>query len=164
MVRAVPDPQNTGSAPVPDPSATPPPASTPEPTADPTPSALADAVALRRHAHADAVARSEALASRPRAALPDGTTATVEAVALTGAAFSDGGGYVADATGGIAVIVTGGTFDRGARVRLTGTLDDRFSQRTLRVEASDVIVLGVGWSPRRRTSRPVGRRGRGGPS
>ncbi len=148
VVRVVPDPQNTGSAPVPDPNATPTPTVTPEPTADPTtvPASPTPAPSAGTPMPTPSPA-ADVLAVASARALPDGTMATVEAVALTGAAFSDGGGYVADATGGIAVIVTGGTFDRGARVRLTGTLDDRFSQRTLRVDASGVAVLGVGTEP-----------------
>ncbi|MGI8658688.1 MAG: lamin tail domain-containing protein [Candidatus Limnocylindria bacterium] len=122
--RPVPDPQNLGSdpVPVPVPGATPP----PTPSATPAPTTAVMAITVAR-------------------ALPDGSVATIEGDALTGSAFTDGGGYVADATGGIAVIVDGGAaFERGQRVHLRGTLDDRYAQRTLRVNASDLSVIGIG--------------------
>jgi hypothetical protein len=139
VLRSVPDPQNTGSPAVPDPSVTPSavptpapgtPAPSPEPSfkASPTPGAGAVDIELAR-------------------GLPDGTEATIEGVALTGSSFTDGGGYVADATGGIAVIVTDGSFEQGSQVRLTGELDDRFSQRTLRVDGADLVLLGSAADP-----------------
>jgi hypothetical protein len=73
--------------------------------------------------------------------------ATVAGVALTGSDFTDGGGYVADAGGGIAVLVTGGGFARGDAVIATGEIDDRFSQRTLRVDGSDLAVTGTATEP-----------------
>jgi uncharacterized protein YdeI (BOF family) len=75
-------------------------------------------------------------------AQPDGTTATVEGISLTDGAFTEGGGYLADATGAIAVLVSGGTFPRGHWVRVTGVLDDRYHQRTLRADGPDVVVIG----------------------
>jgi hypothetical protein len=72
---------------------------------------------------------------------------TIEGVALTDSAFTDGGGYVADASAGIAVLLSGGAFQRGASVRITGTVDDRFSQRTLRADASGIELLGGGIEP-----------------
>lgn len=121
--RPVPDPQNLGSVPVPVPGATPPPSPTSSPTPAPTPPALTIAAAR---------------------SLPIGSVATIEGDSLTGSAFTEGGGYVADATGGIAVIVDGAAFERGQRVRLRGTLDDRYAQRTLRVNAADMSVTGIG--------------------
>ena len=44
----------------------------------------------------------------------------VEGVSLTDSAFSDGGGYLADATGGIAVLLSDGSFPRGMTLRVTG--------------------------------------------
>ncbi|MDQ2674377.1 MAG: hypothetical protein M3Y40_06950 [Chloroflexota bacterium] len=141
-VRATPEPQNLGSAPVPEPGATPSPgpSGSPAPTAAPTstptpaptvvPSATDDLVPI-------ATAR----------ALPDDSVVTIEGTALSHSAFTDGGGFVADGSGGIAVLVTGGAFARGDRLRLTGTVDDRFSQRTLRVAAADLVVLGTGSEP-----------------
>lgn len=143
VVRAVPEPQNLGSPPVPDPSATPdptsvptpepsvlPPSATPAPTSSPSPDPSVEVVSI-------ATAR----------ALPDGAVATVEGVALTGSTFGDGGGYVADSAAGIAVIATEATFERGEHLRLSGVIDDRFAQRTLRVEAADIVRLGTAPDP-----------------
>ncbi len=112
--RLVPGPQNLGSPPTPDPAATPmpsatpgPPVVTPAPTATdpvPTPSASVTPIAEAR-------------------AAPDGATVTIEAVALTESDFHDGGGFVADATGGIAVLLADGGFGPGELLRITG--DDR---------------------------------------
>lgn len=80
-------------------------------------------------------------------ALPDGSVATVAGVALTASDFADGGGYVADASGGIAVLVTGGAFGSGDAVIASGELDDRFAQRTLRVDGPDLTVAGAATEP-----------------
>jgi len=140
VVRAVPDPQNSGSPPTPDPSATPEPstaptasplpsaAATPPPSVVPTPGAATIPIATARDA-------------------ADGTQVVIEGVATSGSAFTEGGGYLADASGSIAVLVSGGAFDRGERLRLTGSVDDRFSQRTLRVEAGGIVRLGSGSEP-----------------
>lgn len=132
--RAEPDPQNLAAPPTPgtgtgpDPTG-PLPSPTPTGVASPTPS-LPTVVSVS--------------AAR---ALPDGSAATVEAFALTASDFHDGGGYVADASGGIAVLVDQGTYGRGSMLRLHGTLDDRFSQRTLRVGPGGVTVIGAGADP-----------------
>ena len=89
-------------------------------------------------------------------AAPDGTTVTIEAVALTGSDFHDGGGFVADATGGIAVILADGAFARGQRLRITGELDDRFSQRTLRAGSAASLGSAPGPAPTTTTSGAVG--------
>lgn len=68
---------------------------------------------------------------------------TFEALALTDSDFHDGGGFVADATAGIAVLVTDGAFSRGQLLRITGTVDDRYSQRTLRADGSAIEVTGT---------------------
>jgi uncharacterized protein YdeI (BOF family) len=140
VVRSDPDPQNSGSPPAPDPSATPMPSTAP--TASPLPTAA--------QSPAPSAAPTPGAAVIPIATargVPDGTRVVVEGVATSGSAFTEGGGYVADASGAIAVLVSGGTFDRGERLRLTGSVDDRFSQRTLRVDAVDVVHLGSGSEP-----------------
>jgi hypothetical protein len=134
VARAVPEPQNVGSAPVPEPGTTPPPSSTPPASAPPTPSAAP-------------TPGPETLPIAIARALPDGATATIEGTALSHSDFTDGGGFVADTSGGIAVLVTGATFARGDRLRLSGTIDDRFSQRTLRVEAGGLTLIGAGAEP-----------------
>ena len=154
--RELPDPQNSGSAPVPSgtpapspsgevtpsptvtpspdaslpPTPEPTPTSTPDPTPEPTPSPPASVLTV-------AAAR----------ALPDGSQATIEAVSLTDGLFVDGGGYVADATGGIALLLSDGTFPSGVLLRATGTIDDRYHQRTLRATVADVTVLGAASDP-----------------
>ena len=79
-----------------------------------------------------------------------GQTVTVEGVALTASDFHDGGGYIVDESAGIAVLVDGGGFVRGDRLRVSGTVDDRFSQRTIRAGASGVTVIGAGADPQPR--------------
>lgn len=78
---------------------------------------------------------------------PTGTQVTVRGVALTSSSFSEGGGYLADDTGGIAVLVTGASFARGERLQITGDVSERYHQRTLRVDAADVSRLGTGSDP-----------------
>ncbi|HLE58861.1 MAG TPA: hypothetical protein VJA85_04365 [Candidatus Limnocylindria bacterium] len=80
-------------------------------------------------------------------ALPDGTAVTVLGVALTDSDFADGGGYLADASGGIAVLVSDGAYGRGQLLRVQGVLDDRYAQRTIRAEASGIEVLGTDADP-----------------
>lgn len=149
-VRAVPEPQNLGSAPVPDPSVTPAPTAVPsaEPSAEPSvPPAATPTMTPAPTATSSPDPSGEAVPIATARALPDGTEATIEGVALTGSGFSDGGGYVADAGAGVAVIVSGATFERGERLRLSGVIDDRFAQRTLRVEADGLARLGTGTEP-----------------
>jgi hypothetical protein len=125
--RLLPDPQNSASPPTPDPSDPSPAPSPPSPAPTPTPTSTVSI----------ATARS----------LADGASVTVEATALTASTFTDGGGYVADATGGIAVLLSSGAFDRGGLLRVTGTVGDRFAQRTLRAADADVTLLGAGAEP-----------------
>jgi Lamin Tail Domain len=122
-----PEPTETPSStpsPIPTPLQTP----TPEPTATPTPTPTALTVAEAR-------------------ARPDGALVVVAGTSLTGSDFYDGGGYVADATGGIAVLVEGGTFPRGVGLVVAGTVDDRYAQRTVRVDIADVGIDGASPEP-----------------
>jgi hypothetical protein len=135
--RPTPDPQNSGSPPVPDPDApsptpTAPPTPTPVPTATPGPTGTPAPTSIPI-----ATAR----------ALPDGSQVTIEGDALSASDFTDGGGYLADASGGIAVLLAGGSFARGDHVLVSGTLDDRFAQRTIRADADDLTVTGTGDGP-----------------
>ncbi|MFN2484706.1 MAG: lamin tail domain-containing protein [Candidatus Limnocylindria bacterium] len=77
--------------------------------------------------------------------LPEGAPATIEGTALSASDFTDGGGFVADHSAGIAVIVSGDTFERGERVRLSGVTDERYHQTTLR--ADTVTHLGARSEP-----------------
>ena len=136
--RLVPEPQNLGSPPTP---AGPP---------------LARARPPRRHRRHAARHAAPTPVPTPRAsvlsigdarALPDGATATIEGVALTASDFHDGGGFVADASGGIAVLLTMARSRRGDQLRLTGEIDDRFSQRTLRADAAAASSSATGTDP-----------------
>ena len=123
-----PTPQGTPT-PTPTPVATPTPAPTPAPTPVPTPTPRPMAIA---------VARSQA----------DGSAATIEGVLTVGLGVleSDRGGFVQDGTGGIALyldVAIGSVIPAGTVVRATGTLDDRYAQRTLRVSAATIVELGA---------------------
>ncbi|HEX5040976.1 MAG TPA: hypothetical protein VFW95_12675 [Candidatus Limnocylindria bacterium] len=142
--RLLPEPQNLGSPPTPADGPVETPAPTPTGTALPTPLPTLGATPAPTPVETSEPAVMDIGDAR---ALPDGALATVEGVALTASDFHDGGGFVADASGGIAVLVTDGAFPRGVALRVTGELDDRFSQRTLRVDGSDLVLLGSGSDP-----------------
>ncbi|HET8776060.1 MAG TPA: hypothetical protein VFN76_00230, partial [Candidatus Limnocylindria bacterium] len=159
--RLVPEPQNLASSPTPG-GGTPSPTSSPSvaptatasiaptPTATPpaTPSAIPTATPPATPSAiptATAVPSVVSVAAARGAA--DGTAVTVEGIVIAGTDFHDGGGFVADATGGMALIVADGSVARGQLVRITGDVDDRFSQRTLRATAADVVTLGPGSEP-----------------
>lgn len=145
VVRAVPDPQNLSSPPTP---GSLPPTPTPEPTPMPTlaasPAPTPDSTPVPT---AIATPDPATIPIATARAMPDGTTVTVEGVSLTGSEFSDGGGYVADASGGLAVLPSAEVFPRGRVLRVTGEVDDRFGQRTLRVGAGGIVDLGPGVDP-----------------
>ena len=113
-------------SPIPTPTTTSTPSSSPSPTPVPTSAPLSIAAV-----------RSQA----------DGTTVIVEGVTLTASDFTDGGGYLVDESAGIAVLVSEGTFARGERLRITGTVDDRYAQRTIRTTADAMASLGTGSEP-----------------
>jgi hypothetical protein len=156
--RSLPDPQNAGSPPVPDPTSPPSaiPSPTPTLTAPPsptpsvtpiltaTPSPIATSTPTATPTPVPSAGYLTIAAAR---VLPDGSQARIRGVALTGSAFGDGGGYVADETGGIAVLLSGGAFERGQLVEVAGSLDDRYAQRTLRADPADLVVLGPGTEP-----------------
>jgi hypothetical protein len=144
--RTLPDPQNSSSPPVPDPDA-PPPSPTPTPTLppfSPTPSGSPSAPPSPTPTPSPTLTITAIADAR---ALPNGTHVTIEGTALTASDFADGGGYVADATGGIAVLLSSGSYERGIRIRVSGTIDDRFSQRTLRSSEAQLAPLGPGSDP-----------------
>ena len=171
LERAVPDPQNTATTPIaiptPQPTATPTtgatvaitPIATPDGTATPTPDPTASAtVAPTAEPTASATPSFQPATPTPSPAvepltiaaaraMPDGATVLVEGTSLSDSTFTDGGGYLADTTAGIAVLVSDGTFPRGMTLRVQGELDQRFSQRTIRATVADVQVLGTGAEP-----------------
>lgn len=133
---ATPSPAVT-PVPTPNPTATPTPIPTPIPTPTPTPSASVDPSPSPQAPIPIAVARG----------LADGSAVTISGVALTDSIFTDGGGYIADATGGIAVLLSDGSFQRGAHVTVAGVVDDRFAQRTLRADANGLRIDGTAADP-----------------
>jgi hypothetical protein len=163
-IRALPDPQNSTAAPTPGetasptPSATPSPSEsptqTPEPVASPTPSPTPTAtpVPTATATPSPTPTTTPTPASTPISiaaarAVADGSSVTIAGVALTGSAFSDGGGYVEDGTAGIAVLMADGAFERGALLTVSGTVDDRYAQRTLRASAAELTTGGGGSEP-----------------
>jgi len=79
--------------------------------------------------------------------LPDDSVASISGVALTGSDFTDGGGCVTDETAGIAVLLSLGAYARGEQVLVTGSVGDRYAQRTMRSSAADITVAGAGTDP-----------------
>ena len=131
-------PEPTASAtppiePTPTAEPTPSPTGTPSPTVVPSPTPLSTATPSPTPLN---IAQARAM--------PDGSVVIVRGTTLTDSAFAEGGGYLADASGGIAVLLEGGTFPRGVEVTVSGTVDDRFAQRTLRADTTELSVLGPG--------------------
>jgi hypothetical protein len=79
--------------------------------------------------------------------MADGATVTVRGVAITNSDFGDGGGYIADDTGGVAVLVSSGAFARGTELLVTGTIADRYAQRTIRTDAGSIVAIGSASEP-----------------
>ncbi|HET9498342.1 MAG TPA: lamin tail domain-containing protein [Candidatus Limnocylindria bacterium] len=136
-----------------EPSATPEPTSTPippiEPSATPEPPATPSATAIPSVTPSPTsiptpTPTPATLTVAQARAMPDGSAVVVRGTTLTDSAFADGGGYLADVSGGIAVLLEDGTFPRGVEIIVTGTVDDRFAQRTLRVDAASLSILGPG--------------------
>lgn len=166
VLRQPPDPQSSASPPLPGPSqtvtpsptestpasASAPPTASASPSITPLPSATASPSGSATPS-ASAAATPTPTASPPvtpialARALPDGARVTIAGVALTASDFVDGGGYVADAGGGIAVLVTDGAYARGELVTVSGTLEDRYQQRTLRAAAADLRSLAGASAP-----------------
>ncbi len=150
VVNAAPDPQGSTSTPIasatpgtsstpapsatvtqsPTLSATPTPTAPPTPTATPTPAPTPTTLSI-----ADA------------RALPDGSEARIAGVAISDSEFADGGGCLTDGSAGMAVLLDAGAFARGDLVVATGTIDDRYAQRTMRVGAGGLEITGAGSEP-----------------
>ena len=134
---AAPTPAPTASpAPTPTPDPTPTPAPTPTATPDPTPAPTSTP---------PTPAPTVSIASAR--VMPDGGAAVVEGVLTTplGALESGRTGFVQDATAGIALYLDAAAIaplPAGTLVRASGTVVSRYGQRTLRVAAPDVVVLG----------------------
>ncbi len=144
VVNPVPDPQNAASAPIASASTTPEPSptvsDTPTPTVTPT-------VTPTPTPTATPTATPTILSIAEARALLDGSQARIAGVALADSDFADGGGCLTDGSAGIAVLPDGSTFLRGDRVVASGTVDDRYAQRTLRVGPGDLEVTGAEQEP-----------------
>ena len=84
--------------------------------------------------------------------LPDGTPAVVEGVLTTDLGALEGGrtGFVQDEGAGIAVYLDAApafALPAGTTVRITGTVDTRYAQRTLRAAAADIVAEGASALP-----------------
>lgn len=136
--------------PSPSPTSTPGPSATPTPAPSPTP----EPSAVASPSPAPSATPSPSPSAGPvvidvatARSLPDGTPATIEAVLTTdlGGLEAGRGGFAQDATAGIAVYLDAAPvlpIQAGVLARITGTLDERYGQRTLRAAAVDVTELG----------------------
>ncbi len=131
----MPEPSPT---PTPTPTQTPPPspAPTPTPTPSPSPSPTPTPIATISIAAARAAA--------------DGTSVTLEGVLSTplGVLEAGRGGFLQDETAGIAVYAASALepVAAGWRIRVTGNIDDRYGQRTVRLDGPP-IMLAAGPAP-----------------
>lgn len=166
-LRAVADPQNSTAAPTPGATASPTPASTPSASATQTPDPVPSPTPgnappsptppiTGTPAPTAAVTPSPSPTVAPTPApisisaarvLPDGSTVMISGIALTESGFSEGGGYLDDGSAGIAVLMGDGAFHRGSQLTISGTLDDRYAQRTLRSSATGLAVGSPGLEP-----------------
>lgn len=158
-IRSDPDPQNGASPPVAvpnptsstdqsvEPSAEPSRSATPTPSATLTPSPALTPAATPAPALSPTPTSTPVLAVAETRGLAEGTAVTIVATAITGSSFTEGGGYVADPTGGIAVLVDAGSYGRGALLRVTGELDERYHQLTIRAAPEGIVVVGQGEEP-----------------
>lgn len=154
--RTDPEPQNSASEPsdpLPGPTSTPDPSLSPRPSASASPSPSAtpsprptSSAPVTSTAPTATPAPASVPISVARSA-PSGTRVTINGVALTSSGFHDGGGYLADDTDGIAVLVSGTRFERGERLQVTGEVGDRYHQWTIRADAADVSRMGSGVDP-----------------
>jgi outer membrane biosynthesis protein TonB len=122
----VPTPEPTPQpTPAPTPTPTPLPTPAPTPTPTPTPGPLLSIGAARAVADGGAVV-VEGVLTVPLGSLEDGR-----------------GGFVQDATGGIALLLPADPAEpivAGALVRASGTVGDRYAQRTIRLDGPPAIV------------------------
>jgi outer membrane biosynthesis protein TonB len=129
-----PAPPTPTPTPVPTPVPTPIPTPTPEPTPTPTPAPTPTPTATPVPAISIAAARSA----------PDGTVVTVEGVlsAPLGVLEAGRGGFLQDGTAGIAIYAASALepMAAGSLVRVAGSVDDRYGQRTIRIDAAPVLL------------------------
>ena len=158
---ATPSPEPT-PAPTPEPTLPPTPdptvAPTPEPTLPPTPEPTLSPTPVPTIAPTPAPTPVATATPQPimsiaaARALPDGSTTTIVGVLTTpvGALESGRKAFVQDDSAGIALYLDAAVIDglaAGTLVMATGTIDDRFAERTLRTSLADLVPLGDGVLP-----------------
>ncbi|HEX5241289.1 MAG TPA: hypothetical protein VFW20_09855, partial [Candidatus Limnocylindrales bacterium] len=151
----------------PAPSATPEPTSTPSPTASagppsPEPSPIPSASSTPEPSPTETAIPSQTAGPSPTPvpivsiasarAMPTGARATIMGILTTKLGALDAGrtGFVQDDTAGIALYLDATVLDgisAGSVVVASGTLDDRYAERVLRVSLADVVALGDGSVP-----------------
>ncbi|HEY8818424.1 MAG TPA: lamin tail domain-containing protein, partial [Candidatus Limnocylindrales bacterium] len=142
---ATPTPAPTATpavTPTPAPSSTPTPTPTPQPTPTPTPEPTPTPTPEPTPTPAPLTSIADARG------LPDGATATIQGILTTalGALESGRTGFVQDASGGIALYLDApvvGFWPAGTTVTVQGSISSRFSQRTLRIAESSIVVGSV---------------------
>ena len=138
-----------GPTPTPRPSLTPTPAPTLTPTPVPTP--LPSPTPTPTPAPSSSPAPTPIQIAGARA-LPDGTTVKIDGVLTTqlGVLESGRGGFIQDASGGIAVYLDAtvvGSWPAGTTATLHGSISNRFSQRTIRLAEAAVERHTLGTLP-----------------
>ncbi len=84
--------------------------------------------------------------------MPAGSSAAIEGIVTIGPGLLESGrsGFVQDETGGIAIYLDAAAtsvLPPGTRVRVVGTVDERYAQRTIRTSADAIVDLGTGPMP-----------------
>ncbi len=129
--------------PTPTPSPSPTPTPSPSPTPTPTPTPVEDIATGRT--------------------MPMGAGVAVEGTVTVGFGLIESGrsGFVQDETGGIAIYLDApatSVLPPGTRVRVSGTVDDRYAQRTIRASADAIVDLGT-WALPAPVTIPTGTAG-----
>ena len=142
----------------PTPTPTPLPSTTPTPTVEPTPSPVpTGSPAPEPTPSPTPIPTPTPISIAAARAMPDGETATVSGVLTTdlGALESGRTAFLQDESGGIAIYLDAAVvapLDSGTTLIASGTVDERYAQRTLRVTESELIQLGAAALPAAITS------------
>jgi hypothetical protein len=153
FVQAVPTPQNLAAAPTPVVVPTPDPSTWPTPTPVPTPDATPDPTPTPTETPAPTATSAPSPVPIAEArALPDDSVVTVAGTLTTALGALEAGrtAFIQDSSGGVALYLDAPAVDgwpAGTTLRATGTVDDRFAQRTLRVTLSDLVPAGAAALP-----------------
>jgi hypothetical protein len=146
-----PDP-STSLSPTPSPTPQPTPTPTIDPTAEPTPPPTLEPTQSPTSQPTATPVPDPTISIAEARAMPDGSSATVTGVLTTPLAVLEGArsAFLQDATGGIALYLDAaatGRIEAGTAIRVSGTLDERFAQRTLRIAEADLVIVGRGGLP-----------------